>query len=116
MATAGVHIGKVLVDTTSNPKEQDQQHCLGPKELQQAKRGKALTVPPLSLEPSLRFRRAPTIPGSLHMCTCVRHHANFTCNRPSAGVLHLHTFCLKQLELAPAQASALPKAGGRPAS
>ena len=57
--TAGVHIGKVMVDTSAAPKKQHTDNCLGPKKAPAVTQNGHEVVPslaPLRLEPALFFR------------------------------------------------------------
>ena len=56
---AGVHIGKVMVDTSAAPKKQHTDNCLGPKRAPAPSQNGHEVVPslaPLRLEPALFFR------------------------------------------------------------
>ena len=60
-AHTGVHIGKVMIDTTNNPQPQATKHCLAPKAFQEGLHGEEASVPSLTLEPTLRFECAFTL-------------------------------------------------------
>ena len=55
----GVHIGKVMVDTTDCPQQQHTNNCLGPKKAPTPQNGQVSPVKlaPLRMQPTLYFRR-----------------------------------------------------------
>lgn len=53
---AGVHIGKVLIDTTASPQPYTTENCIGAATLAAPAKQLTTQLPPLMLEPALHFR------------------------------------------------------------